>query len=117
MSKQRPAFNPSSFSDALSEKYYAKKSASRKSLRRQREKLVTWLRKKAKSSARAQLLADKLEECGRNNRCKSGACPECVDSARRLFTKTLRRYLANKSNVACVTLVPADAITKKGNLS
>jgi hypothetical protein len=117
MSKQRPAFNPSSFSDALSEKYYAKTSASRKSLRRQRESVVTWLRKKAKSSPRAELLANKLEACRRKRRCKSGACPECTDAARRLFTRTLRRYLKNKPNVVCVTIVPADGITKKGTLS
>jgi hypothetical protein len=50
------------------------------------------------------------------HRCKSGACPECTNAARRLFTKTLRRYLKNKSNVVCVTIVPADGITKKGTL-
>ena len=114
--KQNPS-NPSSFSDALTEKYYAQKSGRRKRLRRRREKLVSWLRKKAKGNLHAQELADKVETCRRKHRCKSGACPECADAARRLFTKMLRRYLKNKRNVACVTIVPADGIAKKGNLS
>src|SRR5450759_3054467 len=103
MSKHRPRLNPSSFSDALTEKYYAQKSAKRKKLERKRQKLVNWLRKKAKNNERAQVLADKIEKCRRKHRCKSGACPECADAAQRLFTKAARRYFKNKVDVACVT--------------
>ena len=116
MSKHRPPFNPSSFSDALTEKYYAKNIAKRKKLKRKRQKLVNWLRKKAKSSQRAQGLADKLETCRRKHRCKSGACPECAAAAQRLFAKAARRYLKGKSGVACVTIVPADGTTTRGGL-
>jgi hypothetical protein len=114
--KQNPS-NPSSFSDALTEDFYAQKSGKRKKLERKREKLVSWLRKKAKNNERAQVLAGKVETCRRKHRCKSAACPVCADAARSLFTKMLRRYLKNKRNVACVTIVPADGIAKKGNLS
>lgn len=116
MSKHRPPSNPSSFSDALTEKYYAQKSGRRKKLRRKREKLVNWLRKKAKGNPHAQELADKLERCRRKRRCKSGACPVCADAARRLFAKAARRYVKGKS-VACVTIVPVDGTVTPGGLS
>jgi hypothetical protein len=108
-------FNPSSFSDALTEKYYAQKPARRK-LRRKREKLVAWLRKKAKSSQQAQVLADKLERCRPKRRCKTGACPECAAAARRLFARTAKRYLKGKTGIACVTIVPADGAVTPGGL-
>jgi hypothetical protein len=108
MSKKHPPLNPSSFSDALTEKYYAQKPTKREYLNHKRQKLVAWLRKKAKSSQRTQALADKLENCRPKRRCKSGACPECADAAKRLFTKTTRQYLKGKSGVACVTIVPDD---------
>ena len=117
MSKPRPRLNPSSFSDALTEKYYAQKSAKRKKLESKRQKLVNWLRKKAKDNEHAQELADKVEACRPKRRCKSGACPECADAAQRLFAKAARRYLKGKSGVACVTIVPVDGITNKGGLS
>jgi hypothetical protein len=81
-----------------------------------REDLVRWLRTKGAGNDKADALADKLERCHRKDRCKSGACPECTDAARRLFTMTLRRYLKNKANVAVITIVPADGIAKKGSL-
>jgi hypothetical protein len=79
--------------------------------------VVGWLRRMGAGSEKASALADKLEECRRKHRCKSGACPECVDAARRVFMKTLCRFLKNKSNVTCVTIVPADGIAKRGKLA
>lgn len=113
MTKHRTPVNAASFVDALTEPYYSR----HKKLKHEREKLARWLRKKCKSSQQAQLLADKLEQCRRKHRCKLGACPDCADAARRLFIKTLRRYLKTNPNVACVTIVPADGITKRGTLS
>jgi hypothetical protein len=110
------SLNPSSFSDAITEDHYSRKPSKRKRLVQAREDLVRWLRTKGAGNEKALALADKLEACRRKRRCKSGACPHCVDAARRLFTKTLRRYLKNKPNVACITIVPADGFTKKGNL-
>ena len=117
MSTQRPAFNPGRFSDALTEKYYAKQSGRRKKLRRKREKLVSWLRKKAKDNEPAQELADKVETCRPRDRCKSGACPVCADAAQRLFAKAARHYLKGKSGVASVTIVPPDGTVTPGGLS
>ena len=108
--------NPSSFSDVITEDHYVGKSPKRKKLVQARKDLVHWLRNKGAGDEKALALADKLEECRCKHRCKSGACPECADAARRLFTKTLRRYLKNEPNVACVTIVPADGIAKRGQL-
>jgi hypothetical protein len=116
MSKRHPPLNPCSFSDALTEKYYAQMPIKRKTLERKRQQFVAWLRKKAKSSQHAQMLADKIEKCRRKHRCKSAACPECADAAQRLFTKAARRYFKRKSGVACVTIVPEDGITSRGGL-
>ena len=113
---KQKTFNPSSFSDALIEKYYPKTSAKREKLERKRQKLIAWLRKKAKSSQQAQILADKLERCRPKRRCKSGACPECADAAQRLFAKAARRYLKGKTGIACVTIVPADGAVTPGGL-
>jgi hypothetical protein len=115
MSKKRTA-NPSDFSDAITEKHYAGNSSKQEELVQARKSLIRWLRTKGVGNEKASALAGKLEACRRKHRCKSGACPECVDAARRLFTKTLRRYLKNKPNVSCVSIVPADGIAKKGNL-
>jgi lipoate synthase len=101
----------------LTEKYYAQKSGKRKKLRRRREKLASWLRKKAKGNLHAQELADKVERCRRKHRCKSGACPECADAAQRLFVKAALRYLKGKTGVVCVTIVPPDGTVKPGGLS
>jgi hypothetical protein len=117
MSKPRPGLNPSSFSDALTEKYYGQKPSKRKKLERKRQRLVNWLRKKAKGNERAQELADKVETCRPKRRCKSGACPECADAAQRLFVKAARRYLKGKSGVACVTIVPEYGTVNPGGLS
>ena len=117
MSKRCPSFNPSNFSDALTETHYAQKAAKREKLERKRQKLVDWLRKKAKDNEHAQVLADKVETCRPKHRCKSGACPECADAAQRLFVRTTRRHLNGNAAVACVTIVPADGATRRGSLS
>jgi len=89
--------NPSSFADAITEGYYARKLSKQEKLVQARKDLVAWLRTKGADNKKALALAHKLEECGRKRRCKSGACPECIDAARRLFTKVLRRYLRKKN--------------------
>jgi hypothetical protein len=109
--------NPSSFSDALTEDYYAKKNAKRKKLGRARQKQVDWLRKKGKGNKRAEALAQKLEACRRKQRCKSAACPECAHAAQRLFAKVTQDYLKNKGSVGSVTVVPADGVADRGGLS
>jgi hypothetical protein len=117
MNKKKSPVNPSSFSDALTEKFYAQQPKRQKRLERERQKCVEWLRKKFKDNTLAQALADKIEACRRKRRCKSLACPECSDAAQRLFTKATRRYLRGKSGVVCVTIIPATETVNPGSLS
>ncbi len=115
MSKARR--NPSSFSDALTEKYYAKRERKKTQLKQKREERVSWLRKKYKDDKRAQKLADELEECRVKRRCKSLACPECAYAAQQLFVTAVSNYLKGKSDVVCVTIIPANEAIKSGKLS
>jgi hypothetical protein len=92
----------------------------RKMLKDKRRKRVAWLRKKGKKSPASGKLADKLEGCKKGRRCKSAACAECAHAAQRLLTKVTRRFLkagVNDGTIVCVTVVPADGITKPGNLN
>ena len=114
---EQPRRNPSSFADALTKLFYAKDPTKQQELRREREQRVAWLRKKCKASQPALDLAEKLDACHRKRRCKSGACPVCVDAAQRLFAKASKRYLKGKSNIFCVTIIPSTEITRKGKLS
>jgi hypothetical protein len=79
------------------------------------------LRKKYKEDQRCLALADKLEGCKHNHRCKSPACPECDYAARQLLTTTIKKYLDDQvragNKIACVSIVPADGITNPGQLS
>jgi hypothetical protein len=115
--RQKTPVNPSSFADALDEKYYAKNKSKRAELKGMRKKIVAWLRKKFKDNEAAQALADKLDQCRRKHRCKSAACPECAYAAQRLFAKTARKYLKGKAGIMCVTIVPADGAITPGGLS
>jgi len=117
MSNKQASFNPSSFSDALMEGYYAEKAGKREKLEQEREEVVGWLRKKGKGNERAQALADKIESCRRKQRCNSLACPQCADAAQRLFARVARRYLKEKTSVVCVTIVPADGTLDRKSLA
>jgi hypothetical protein len=89
-------------------------------LKRERKKLVTRLRKKANGKQAAIQLADKLEGCKPQARCKSAACPECSYAARQLVTQVTRRFLKEQPSsdtIVCLSIVPADGASKPGNLT
>jgi len=101
----------------VTERYYTGKSKVVAKLRQERKERVGWIRKKFKDNAAAQALADKLEACRPNHRCKSLACQGCAAAAKRLFVRTCRRYLKDKSNICCVTIVPAGEEVDLGQFS
>ena len=86
-------FNPARFNDQIDEALYAKLWGSGTRLKNERKDLIDWLRKKAKDDQPSFALADKLEACKPNHRCKSAACPECSHAARQLVTEVARRFL------------------------
>jgi hypothetical protein len=94
------SFNPAQLAGQIPESSYPVEGWSEKGteLNREREALVDWLRKKDDKPSLA--LADKLEGCKRNHRCKSAACPECAYAATRLLTSVIEKYLVNKAKEA-----------------
>jgi hypothetical protein len=119
MTAATPAFNPARFTDALDETLH-RGWAPWQQEKRERIKLVRWLRKKFKSDKRAQDLAGKLDCCEPQARCKSAACPECAGAAQRLYAKITKDFLSKCSDdtlIVCVSVVPADGTSKRGHLS
>jgi hypothetical protein len=117
MSNAKGTFNPSRFADILAEGYYAI-GQKREQLRIKRRKLIAWLRKKGRTSKRCLNLANKLDTCRRNYRCKSPACPECSDAAQRLVVRVAQTHLkAQTKKIVCVTVVPADGTFQRGQLN
>ena len=118
---EQPPFNPSRFTDALTENCFAKSPEKREKLKAQREKRVQWLRKKYPDDKSAQALASKLEGCGPKHFCKSPACPECAGAGQRLFARIVGRFLKEghsvSKNIVCVSIVPADGSMIPGSLS
>jgi hypothetical protein len=113
------SFNPARFVDLIKEDDY-RVWTSGVALRKERSELIDWLRKKYKNKQPCQALAEKLDACKRNARCKSPACPECSTAAQDLVTQVTRKFLKEKAKTAtivCVSIVPADGITNPGQLS
>ena len=109
--------------DQLDEFFYATIPDSRKCSKpaRARKERIAWLRKKYKDDLQSLALADKLEGCIRGDRCKSAACPECSDAARRLVVEVARPFLKKQISedtiVVCVSVVPADSTSELDQLS
>jgi hypothetical protein len=112
--------NPSKFADMLDEGIYAT-GPKGESLKRERVRLVKWLRKKGKKSQACSDLADKLDQCRRRHRCQSAACPECTAAAQRLIANItgdfLKAQAGGGARIVCVTIVAEDGMVKPGKLS
>jgi hypothetical protein len=74
-----PSFNPARFNDLIDEGRFARLwGGPGAQLKRERKDRIEWLRKKYKNDPASLALADKLEGCKTDTRCKSAACPECA---------------------------------------
>jgi hypothetical protein len=113
-------FNPSRFADLVADDCYAGLWGRGAELKRARKDLVEWLRKE-KDDKPSLALADKLEACKPNIRCKSAACPECGFAAQQLVSAVTLKFLREQANsggtIACVSIVPSDGASKPGQLS
>ena len=116
-------FSPTPLIDQLDDSFYATIPGTGKYSKpaRARKERIAWLRKKYKDDPRSLALADKLEGCIRGDRCKSAACPECSDAARRLVVEVARPFLKKQTSgdtiVVCVSVVPADSTSELDHLS
>jgi hypothetical protein len=121
MNNSTSNFNPARLNDQIDDSSYPVPGWSEKGteLNREREALIDWLRKKDDKPSLA--LADKLEGCKPNHRCKSPACPECAYAAEQWLTSVIEKYLDNKaqagSPIVCLSIVPPDGIINPGQLS
>jgi hypothetical protein len=118
MNSSISTFNPARFIDVVKESSYANAWNNGRELKAQRNELIEWLRKKYKDNQACQDLANKLETCKRDARCKSAACPECSNAAQRLVTEVTRRFLKEKAKTAtsvCVSIVQPTARPSPAN--
>lgn len=89
--------------------------------RDERLRRIRFLRKHEQSILHIKAVAERLELCGQNSRCCSGACPECGRLLQRWFvrnSKALIRDVINQSDqrLVAITIIPADPIIKPGQL-
>ena len=93
-------FGPTPLIDQLDDSFYATIPGTEKYSKpaRERKERIAWLRKKYKDDPQSLALADKLEGCMWGDRCKSAACPECSDAARRLVVKVARPFLKKQTS-------------------
>jgi hypothetical protein len=123
MTSPASRFNPARLNDQILDSLYAPVPGWGKGLKlkRERQNLINWLRKKYKDDPRCLALADKLEHCKPKARCKSPVCPECAYAATQLLTPITKKYLNDQAEVGnqivCISIVPADGITNPGQLS
>jgi hypothetical protein len=123
MLKPETPFNPARFNDRIAEPLYAPTPGWGPGLKlnRERKDLIEWLYKKYKDHQPSVALANKLEGCKPDARCKSAACPECGYAARQLLTTIIKKYLEDQAQagntIVCLSIVPADGITNPGPLS
>jgi hypothetical protein len=117
---KEPHFNPGRFDDLITTGYFGPWRKDLRHLPRDRTNLVQWLRKKGKVDQALVELADKLEACNRDRRCKSGACPECANAARELVveagTRLLEMKIAEGDTIVRVSIAPADGGCAPGGL-
>jgi hypothetical protein len=83
--------------------------------------LIRFFRKYQKTGPLFKCIADRLELCERNNRCCSGACPECGRLLQRSFVRKSKYLIRDRLDIdghelVAITIIPAEPIIKLGNL-
>ena len=64
-------------------------------IKKEQGKHVRFLRKNGRTYPRADVLADRLEGCRLDQRCLSGACPQCAQLLQRWFVRRSKKFIAN----------------------
>jgi hypothetical protein len=88
----------------------------------ERLKRIKFLRKHSNPDPKTLLVADRLETCEPNQRCLSGACPECGRLFQRWFVRRSRKFIAKdisrpEHELVAVSIVPSDFLRRPGYLS
>ena len=87
----------------------------------ERLRVARFLSKYKDSNPLAKCIADRLELCERNNRCCSGACPECGRLLQRSFVRKSKRLICDAVHkdgheLVAITIIPAKPIIALGKL-
>lgn len=90
--------------------------------RGERLKRTRFCRKHAKTHPELHLIADCLEQCELNNRCYSGACPECGSLFQRFFVRKAKRVIRDiispeGNTLFAVSIIPGSGLVQPGKLS
>jgi hypothetical protein len=87
----------------------------------ERLRRIKFLRKYAKKDSRAIFIAHRLESCEPDQRCLSGACPECGRLFQRWFVRRSKKFIAK--HISCpnyelvaISIVPWTPIVRPGQL-
>jgi hypothetical protein len=87
----------------------------------ERLKRIKFLRKHSNTDPKAAVLAHRLESCEPDQRCLSGACPECGRLFQRWFVRRSKKFIAKhisrpKHELVALSIVPYDPIISPGQL-
>ena len=87
----------------------------------ERLRRIKFFRKCQRCYPLAKYVADRLELCERNNRCCSGACPECGRLLQRWFVRRSKGLICDAVDIdgrslVAITIIPAKPIIRPGKL-
>ncbi len=87
----------------------------------ERMRLIRFFRKYQNSGPLYKYISDRLELCEKNNRCCSGACPECGRLLQRWFVRKSRYLIRDVldttgQQLVAITIIPAKPIIRPGKL-
>jgi hypothetical protein len=88
----------------------------------ERLRRIKFLRKHSNTDPKAVVLAHRLETCEPDQRCLSGACPECGRLFQRWFVRRSKKFIAThisrpEHELVAVSLVPSDLFMRPGYLT
>jgi hypothetical protein len=83
----------------------------------ERRRLIRFFRKNGKNSSLIKAVANRLALCARNNRCCSGACPECGWLLQRWFVRKSKALIRDEVNkpgqqLVAISIIPSDPIIR-----
>jgi len=79
----------------------------------ERLRRIKWLRKYSKIYPRLKRIADRLASCEVDNRCGSGACPECGRLFQRWFVRAVKKFIAKYLHNAGEELIALNIVAEK----
>jgi len=87
----------------------------------ERLRRIKFLRKHSNTDPKAEAVADRLESCEPDQRCLSGACPECGRLFQRWFVRRSKKFIAKRNSrpkheLVAVSIVPSSPAAGPGQL-